>query len=53
MSAVKIKLVPIEEDSIPQEEQERGLTLAEFAAMGLAIAGALALSFVLWRKLVK
>ena len=53
MSAMKIKLVPIEEDRTPEEEPERGFTLGEFAAMAAAIAGALALFLLIWRKAVK
>ena len=53
MSAMKIKLVPIEEDRTPEEEPERGFTLAEFAAMAGAIAAALGLSLVLWNKFFK
>ena len=51
MSAMKIKLVPIEEETA--QEQENKLTLGEFAAMGLAVAGALGLSLFIWRKLTK
>lgn len=51
MSAMKIKLVPIEEDEILEEEGK--LTLREFAAMAAAIAGALALFLLIWKKVVK
>mgnify|MGYP000040858142 CR=1 FL=1 len=50
MSAMKIKLVPIEEDQIMEEEERRSFTLGEFAAMAGAIAVALGLSFVIWKK---
>ena len=53
MSAMKIKLVPIEEDEILEEEERRKLTLGEFAAMAAAIAGALALFLLIWKKVVK
>lgn len=53
MSAMKIKLVPIEEEPIPEEEERRWFTLKEFAAMAAAIAVALGLSLVVWKKLVK
>ena len=52
MSAVKIRLVPIEEER-REEEAPRGFSLAEFAAMAAAIAGALALFLLIWRKTVK
>ena len=53
MSAMKIKLVPIEEDEILEEEQPWMLTLGEFAAIAAAIAGALALFLLIWKKVVK
>ncbi|MGO5023099.1 hypothetical protein ACTQ4E_08410 [Lawsonibacter sp. LCP25S3_G6] len=53
MSAMKIKLVPIEEEPIAEEEERLGITLGEFAAMAAAIAGALALSLIIWKKVVK
>ncbi len=52
MSAMKIKLVPIEEDEILEDEEGK-LTLREFAAMAAAIAGALALFLLIWKKVVK
>ncbi len=53
MSAMKIKLVPIEEDSTPEKEERLGITAGEFAAMAAAIAGALTLSLIIWTKFVK
>ena len=53
MSNMKIKLVPIEEEPIPEEEERQGVTLLEFAAMAAAIAGALTLSLIIWKKFVK
>ena len=53
MSAMKIKLVPIEEEPIPKEEERLGITVREFAAMAAAIAGALTLSLIVWKKFVK
>ena len=53
MSAMKIRLVPIEEDEILKEEQQWTLTLGELAAMAAAIAGALALFLLIWKKVVK
>lgn len=53
MSAMKIKLVPIEEQPIETEEEQRGFTLAEFAAMAAAIAGALTLFCLIWKRFVK
>lgn len=53
MSAMKIRLVPIEEDKILEEEQQCTLTLGEFAAIAAAIAGALALFLLIWKKVVK
>ena len=52
MSAMKIKLVPIEEQPIGEEEERQGFTLAEFAAMAAAIAGALTLFCLIWKKFV-
>ena len=52
MSAMKIRLVPIEEDEILEEEQWT-LTLGELAAIAAAIAGALALFLLIWKKVVK
>lgn len=52
MSAMKIRLIPIEEDEILEEEQCT-LTLREFAAIAAAIAGALALFLLIWKKVVK
>ena len=53
MSAMKIRLVPIEEDEILNEEQHWTLILGEFAAMAAAIAGALTLFLLIWKKVVK
>ena len=50
MSAMKIKLVPIEEEPIPEEEERQWFTLKEFAAMAAAIAGALTLFCLIWKK---
>lgn len=53
MSAMKIKLVPIEKDLISQEAEQQGVTLKEFAAMAAAIAAALTVSLIVWKKLFK
>ena len=51
MSAMKIKLVPIEEEQ--EQEEERGLRLGDFAAMTAAVGVALGLFCLIWKKIVK
>ena len=51
MSAMKIKLIPIEEEPVQEEEQMPGF--GAIAAAAAAVSLALGLFCLIWRKIVK